>query len=132
AIPLDVPIEQPSMHLGSVPHLYPLARLNDQYPRYAALLADTNSADIYVFALGSTMRRESVTSDKMRRTRMGGWSQARYQRHADHWHKLQMKDVVEAIDKVVTQECVDRIVVGIVVVERQVHVLLLPTIIAHR
>ena len=112
AIPLDVPIEQPSMHLGSVPHLYPLARLNDQYPRYAALLADTNSADIYVFALGSTMRRESVTSDKMRRTRMGGWSQARYQRHADHWHKLHMKDVVDALDKVVMQERLDRIVVA--------------------
>src|SRR5207253_6455619 len=29
AIPLDVPIEQSSMHIDSVPHLYPLARVND-------------------------------------------------------------------------------------------------------
>jgi len=112
AMPFGVPIEQPSMHVGPVPQLYPLARLNDQYPRYAALLVDTNSADLYVFALGAKTRRESVTSDKMRRTRVGGWSQARYQRHADHWHTLHMKDVVDVLDKVVTHEHLDRIVVA--------------------
>ena len=112
AVPLNVPIEQPSMHVGSVPHLYPLARLNDQYPRYAAVLADTNSADIYVFALGSRTRRESVTSDKTRRTQMGGWSQARYQRRADNMHKAHMKEVVELLDKVVTQERLNHIVVA--------------------
>ena len=112
AIPVDVPIEQPSMHVGSMPHLYPLARLNDQYPRYAALLVDTSSADIYVFALGSRTRRESVTSDKTRRTQMGGWSQARYQRRADNMHKAHMKEVVELLDKVVTQEQLNRIVVA--------------------
>jgi peptide subunit release factor 1 (eRF1) len=112
ATPLDVPIEHPSMHVGSVPHLYPLAQLNDQYPRYAALLADTNSADIYVFALGSRKRRESVTSDKTRRTQMGGWSQARYQRRADNMHKAHIKEVVELLDKVVTQEHLNHIVVA--------------------
>jgi peptide subunit release factor 1 (eRF1) len=48
----------------------------------------------------------------MRRTRVGGWSQARYQRHADHWHTLHMKDVVDVLDKVVTHEHLDRIVVA--------------------
>ena len=112
AIPLDVPIEQPSMHVGSVPHLYPLARLNDQYPRYAAVLADTSSADVYVFALGSRTRRESVTSDKTRRTQMGGWSQARYQRRADNMHKQHMREVVELLDKVVAQERLNQIVIA--------------------
>ena len=111
-ITLDVPIEQPSMHVGSVPHLYPLARLNDQYPRYAALLVDTNSADLYVFALGATTRHEAVINEKTRRTQMGGWSQARYQRRADNFHKQHMKEVVDLLDKVVTQERLNHIVVA--------------------
>lgn len=111
-IPLDTPVETPSMHVGSVPHLYPLARLNDQYPRYAALLVDTNSADLYVFALGARTRHEAVTNEKTRRTQMGGWSQARYQRRADNFHKQHMKEVVELLDKVVAEERLNHIVVA--------------------
>ena len=112
AIPLDVPIEQPSMHLAAVPQLYPLARLNDQYPRYAALLLDTNSADLYVFALGARTRHETVQSEKTRRTKMGGWSQARYQRRAENFHKQHMKEVVDLLDKVVAAEHLQHVVVA--------------------
>ena len=112
AIPLDVPIEQPSMHVGAVPHLYPLARVNDQYPRYAALLLDTNSAELYVFALGAKTRRETVQNEKTRRNKMGGWSQARYQRHAENFHKQHMKEVVGLLDKVVAQEHLNHVVVA--------------------
>jgi peptide subunit release factor 1 (eRF1) len=112
AIPLDVPVERPSMHVGAVPHLYPLAQVNDQYPRYAALLLDTNSADLYVFALGATTRRESVQSEKTRRTSMGGWSQARYQRRADNFHKQHVKEVVDLLDRVVADERLNHIVIA--------------------
>jgi peptide subunit release factor 1 (eRF1) len=111
-IPLNAPVEQPSMHVGSVPHLYPLARLNDQYPRYAALLVDTNSADLYVFALGVETRHDVVSNEKTRRTQVGGWSQARYQRRADNFHKQHMKEVVDLLDKVVTRERINHIVVA--------------------
>ncbi len=112
AIPFDVPIEQPSMHVGAVPQLYPLARLNDQYPRYAALLLDTNSANLYVFALGAETRHEKVQNEKTRRTSMGGWSQARYQRRADNFHKQHMKEVVALLEKVVADEHLNYIVVA--------------------
>jgi peptide subunit release factor 1 (eRF1) len=112
AIPIDVPIEHPSMHVDAVPHLYPLARVNDQYPRYAALLVDTNSADLYVFALGSKRRRESIQNEKTRRTSMGGLSQARYQRRANNFHKQHMKEVVELLDKVVSEEHLNHIVIA--------------------
>jgi len=112
AIPIDVPIEHSSMHVDAVPHLYPLARVNDQYPRYAALLVDTNSADLYVFALGSKRRRESIQNEKTRRTSMGGWSQARYQRRANNFHKQHMKEVVELLDKVVSEEHLNHIVIA--------------------
>jgi peptide subunit release factor 1 (eRF1) len=112
AIPLDVPIERPSMHVDTVPHLYPLAQVNDQYPRYAALLMDTNSADLYVFALGRTKRRESIQGEKTRRTSMGGWSQARYQRRAQNFHKQHIKEVVDRLDKMVSEERLNHIVIA--------------------
>jgi peptide subunit release factor 1 (eRF1) len=112
AIPLDVPIERPSMHVDVLPHLYPLAQVNDQYPRYAALLMDTNSADLYVFALGATKRRESVQNEKTRRTSMGGWSQARYQRRAANFHKQHVKEVVDLLDKVMSEERLNHIVIA--------------------
>jgi peptide subunit release factor 1 (eRF1) len=112
AIPFDVPIERPSLHVDTVPHLYPLAQINDQYPRYAALLMDTNSADLYVFALGTTKRRESVQSEKTRRTSIGGWSQARYRRRAANFHKQHVKEVVDLLDKVMFEERLSHIVVA--------------------
>lgn len=34
-VQLDVPVAHHWLFVGSVPHLYPLARINDQFPRYA-------------------------------------------------------------------------------------------------
>jgi peptide chain release factor subunit 1 len=112
AIQLDVPLGDHWLYVGSVPHLYPLARLNDQNPRYAALLVDTNSARIFVFGLGTTETREKVTNVKTRRTMMGGWSQARYQRHIENFHLLHMKEVADVLDRVVRDEKINHIVVA--------------------
>src|SRR4051812_39500005 len=49
AIPLEAPVDQHWLFIGAVPHIYPLARLVDQYPRYAAVVLDTNAARIFVF-----------------------------------------------------------------------------------
>jgi hypothetical protein len=65
-----------------------------------------------VFALGATKRRESVQGEKTRRTSMGGWSQARYQRRADNFHKQHVKEVVDLLDKVVADERLNHIVVA--------------------
>jgi hypothetical protein len=75
AVQLSVPLEQSWLFIGSVPHVYPLARLNDQYPRYAALLVDTNYARLFVFGLGVAEAHHQVRNVKTRRTSMGGSSQ---------------------------------------------------------
>ena len=111
-MPFGVPIDGSSLHLDSVPHLYPLARVNDQYPRYAALLVDTNSARLFVFALGAKTRQESVQNLKTRRSQIGGWSQARYQRRADNFHKQHIKEVVDLLEKVAAQERLNHIVIA--------------------
>jgi peptide subunit release factor 1 (eRF1) len=111
-VQLDVPMDDHWLFIGSVPHLYPLARLNDQYPRYAALLLDTNSARLFVFGLGSTEARRRISNVKTRKSSVGGWSQARYQRHAENYHLHHIKEVVWVLDDVVRKEHIGQIIVA--------------------
>ena len=112
SIQLQAPIEQHWLFIGPAPHLYPLAKLADRFPRYAAVLTDTNRARIFVFSLGAVEHQSEVVSDKMRRNAMGGWSQARYQRHADNWHLLHVKDVVEHLDRIVSAENIAKLIIA--------------------
>lgn len=112
AVQLDAPIDQHWLFVGSVPHLYPLARVIENHPRYAALLLDTNRAQIFVFGLGATERAETVVSAKTRRTSKGGWSQARYQRRADNVHQSHIKEVIETLEQLVRDEDLQHVVVA--------------------
>lgn len=112
ALQLTVPIDDHWLFIGSVPHLYPLARLNDQYPRYAALLVDTNAARLFVFSLGTAETQQQVKNVKTRKTSMGGWSQARYQRHIENYHSQHMKEVVDILDRVVREESINHLVIS--------------------
>ena len=111
-IHLDVPTQDHWLFIGSVPHLYPLMRLNDQFPRYGALLLDTNSARLFVFGLGTTQAQTEVKNVKTRKGAVGGWSQARYQRHIENFHLQHMKEVVDVLDRVVREEALERIVIA--------------------
>lgn len=111
-VQLDVPTDDHWLFVGSVPHLYPLARLNDQYPRYAALLADTNSARLFVFSLGAVEHDEQVRNAKTRKTSAGGWSQARYQRRLEKFHLQHLKEVADALERVVRDEQINQIVIA--------------------
>ena len=112
AIQLDAPLEAHWFFVGSVPHLYPLAKVLDQYPRYASVLLDTNRARIFVFSLGGVERREQITSDKTRRSSMGGWSQARYQRRAENMHLQHVKEVVDTLERIVREDNIQHIIVA--------------------
>jgi peptide chain release factor subunit 1 len=112
AVQLDAPIDEHRLFVASVPHLYPLARINDRFPRYAALLVNTNSARLFVFGLGATETQRQVTNVKTRKAAMGGWSQARYQRHVENFHLHHMKEVVDVLDRVVRDESLTQIVLA--------------------
>lgn len=111
-IPLETPFEDHWLFVGSTPHLYPLAKLVDTYPRYVAVMLDTNSARINVLGLAGKESEQKIVGDKTRRTSKGGWSQARYQRRTDNAHAHHMKEVVDALDKIVRQEGIDQIVIA--------------------
>jgi len=125
-VELDAPIDSHRLYIYHQPHLYPLARLSDQYPRYAALIADTNSARIYVFGIGKKLREDVVQNR--------GWVQARYQRHIENsylgdrlaarggesryerhienYYLHHAKEVVDALDNAVREEGIEQIVLA--------------------
>jgi peptide chain release factor subunit 1 len=112
AIQVGGTVEQHSLYIGDQPHLYPLARLESQYPRYAAVLVDTHTARIMVFAAGDLVSERDVLGVKTRSTSQGGWSQARYQRHISNFHLQHAKEVVDALDRVVQAEGITRILLS--------------------
>jgi peptide chain release factor subunit 1 len=112
AVQLDAPVEDHWLYVGDQPHLYPLARLVSQYPRYAVVLADTNRTRILVVAHGGVSRDTPIEGVKTRRTTQGGWSQARYQRHVENYHLHHVKDVVESLEKIVAREGIEQIVIS--------------------
>jgi peptide chain release factor subunit 1 len=108
----DVPFERNRLFISDRPHLYPLARLNDQYRRYAVVLADTNRAQIFVFAAGHAIDRQAVENVKTKHSKVGGWSQARYQRHERNYHLQHAKEVVEMLDKIARDEGIEQVILA--------------------
>lgn len=108
----EAPIENNRIFVYDRPHLYPLARLVDQYPRYAVVLADTNSAKIFVFALGKAIKRQELQNVKTKRTQMGGWSQMRYQRHTENYHLHHAKEVIDNVERLVREERIQQVILA--------------------
>jgi peptide chain release factor subunit 1 len=111
-IETNAPIEQHWLYISDRPHLYPLARLESQHPRFAAVVADTNAARIVVFATGEVVTEAEVRGTKTRSTSEGGWSQARYQRHISNFHMQHAKEVVDALDRIVQQEGIEQVLIS--------------------
>src|SRR5215212_1617905 len=108
----DAPFERNRLFVSDRPHLYPLARLIDQYRRYAVVLADTNRAQIFVFAAGRTVEREELENVKTKHAKVGGWSQARYQRHEKNYHTQHAKEIVEILEKIVRAAQLEHIILA--------------------
>ncbi|HEX4951508.1 MAG TPA: Vms1/Ankzf1 family peptidyl-tRNA hydrolase [Blastocatellia bacterium] len=107
AMPLEGGIDRHRVSVANYPDIYPLARLQDQYKKYAAVLLDSNSARIFVFGLGRQLAQEVIASPKTNRTQVGGWSQARYQRHTENIHLHHVKEVVETLERIVREEQIE-------------------------
>jgi len=111
ALQLSVPIEDHLLYVYNQPHLYHLARLEDAFPQYAAVLTDTNFARIFTFGLGETIGTSEVTGKKMNRSRAGG-SQARYQRRVDNANQDHIKEVAETLERIVREEKIEYVILS--------------------
>ena len=112
AVQLEAPVKEHRLHVYNQPQLYELARLNDAYPSYAAVVLDSQLARIFVFALGGTVGHAAVEGQPVNRHQAGGWSQARYQRHVDNQRQQHVKDTVAALDRIVREEQIGHIVLA--------------------
>jgi len=106
------PFERNRVFIYDRPHLYPLARLIDEYRRYIVVAADTNRARIFVFAAGREVERQGVQNVKTKHVKVGGWSQARYQRHEENYHLHHAKEVVDMLERVVREEGIENIILA--------------------
>jgi peptide subunit release factor 1 (eRF1) len=112
AIQLVAPVDENRLYVYNQPHLYHLLRIDDENPRYAAMLTDANSARIFVFGLGDTLDREQVRGKKVQRVKVGGWSQARYQRRVQNAHQSHAKETVEALDRITREENIRHVILA--------------------
>jgi peptide subunit release factor 1 (eRF1) len=112
AIQLTTPVGDNRVYAYNQPHLYQLAHLDEQYPRYAAVLTDTNTARIFVFGLGQVIGAEEVDGKKVHRVKVGGWSQARYQRRVGNAHHEHAKEVVERLAQIVREDKISHIILA--------------------
>src|SRR5262245_11230540 len=111
ALQIEAPFPRHQLYVTDTPFLYPLALVSDQFPRFAALVADTNTARILVFALNSRVDGAGIENETTRRTSGSGWEQARFQRHVDQ-HRLQhAKEVVARLEDIVRTDDIKKIVV---------------------
>jgi peptide subunit release factor 1 (eRF1) len=110
-VELDAPVDT-ELFVGRGPHLYPLARLLDQWRRHAVVVTDTNFARIFVVALGDIEARGRLQNVKLTRSSAGGWSQARYQRHVEKFHRDHARELVDTLERLVREESVERILLA--------------------
>lgn len=108
----EAPFERNRLFISDRPHLYPLARLIDQYQSYVVVLADRNRAQIFVFAAGRALEHQQLQNVKTKHTKVGGWSQSRFQRHEENYHLHHAKEVVEALDKIVRDEGINQVILA--------------------
>jgi peptide chain release factor subunit 1 len=111
-VPLAAPIDEHRLYISDEPHLYPLARILDEYPRYLALLADTSSARIFVLAANTVERTHWIQGTKTKQHKQGGWSQARYRRHVENFHAQHAKEVADHVARIVRDEAIEKIVLS--------------------
>lgn len=115
---LDVAFPNNRLFAFDRPHIFPLIRIVEQNPRYAVLWSDTNKADIYVFGGENTINVETETQAKVEEienvvtqgTKVGGWSQARYQRHIANFHLQHAKETVEELEKLMRDAKIEYLV----------------------
>jgi peptide chain release factor subunit 1 len=112
ALTLASPLPAHRLYVSDQPHLYPLARALDQSPRYAVLLASTRLARIFVVASHTVWPARELEGARTKRHKMGGWAQARYQRHIENYHHQHVKEVIDVLGRVVRDEDISSIIIS--------------------
>ncbi len=107
--PITMPVPS-EMHVGPTPYLRPLAELQDEYDTFAVVACDNSSTRIFLVINHTAEVEEAVRGGVKNHVRKGGWSQQRYSRRRDNQLQRYARDVVEALEQIVTRHEIERIV----------------------
>jgi peptide chain release factor subunit 1 len=99
---------------GPTADLFQLARLLDESGGAVIGIVDTNTCRLFVTRRGALLERQGrdEPSEEHERTDVGGWSQARYQRHIDMQDKRFAKEAAQAIDDLVASEKPEHVILA--------------------
>jgi hypothetical protein len=111
-IQLAATIHEHRIYVYNQPHLYQVALVDDENPRCAAVLTDANRARIFVFGLGRKLDDDNAKRKKMHRVKVGGWSQARYQRRVENAQQQHARQVADHLAQIVHEDRVTQVVIA--------------------
>jgi peptide subunit release factor 1 (eRF1) len=100
---------------GKRPQLYQLARMLDDLETAVVAVVDTNTARLFVVRTGFMNEvggPDRKDNDEYHKTKVGGWSQARYQRHVQNNREEFAKLAAEAIEQLVEREGATRLIIA--------------------
>ena len=91
---------------GPTAELFQLARLLNDTQSAVVAIVDTSTCRLFVTRRGRLVERSGPDEpvDEHRRPDVGGWSQARFQRHVDMQDKRFAKEAADAIERLVQRE----------------------------
>ncbi len=97
-----------------LPDLFQLARLLDEQETAVVALVDSNTARLFVSRTGVLEERGGPDEDSVsfQKRSMGGWSQARYQRHIDKHRNDFAGEAATAIEELMEEEGAVRLILA--------------------
>jgi peptide chain release factor subunit 1 len=103
-----------TVSVGPVPDLFPLARLLDEQETTVVAVVDTNTSRLFVTRAGRLVERGGADEDSKyyRKRSMGGWSQARYQRHNAGVRAEFARETAAELERLVAAEGAVRVVLA--------------------
>ena len=108
---LQMPVE-PLARFAERPVIAPLAALLDVHERYAVALVDKDRARLLHVYLGRVEREVDVVDEYPGRSKMGGWSEARYSHHRDAHLHVHLLRAMNQLQEEARRRPFDRLLIG--------------------
>lgn len=98
---LPVPVEQPVVRAGELPHLVPMIAAEQSTRPYVAVITDREGADVWSHGPDGDVRQGEVHGDTehIHKGHPGGWSQRRFQQRAENTWEANAKQVAAVVTR---------------------------------
>jgi peptide subunit release factor 1 (eRF1) len=98
-----------ALRIGSAPYIRPLAELQEEYSKFAVVVADNHATRIFTVTSAQAELEKKIRGDVKNRVKKGGWSQQRYARRRENELHHYAKEIGEVLEPLV-RKGYDRIV----------------------